>query len=889
MNFKTFVAMSCATGAIAGFAAPAYAQDEGGIQEIIVTAEKREASVQDTPVSVTAVTAQQRDVVGITTIQDLANFTPGMTRTGADRISPRGAGRFTFFLGSDPGVATYADGFYSQNFTLEAYKSPLFIQRTEILRGPQGTLYGRNSMGGSLNVVSARPTDEFQADLRGAVGNYDARKLEGAVSGPITDTLRYRLVAQVDQQTEGFMENYGSSGNEAQWDRTYQEGQLDWDATPWLHFWLRATTSAWDDTMGVEDRLVSYLSPFEAHQFSAPASIVLSPQYNYCNTPGVAAPNPFLGQQLGADECAINGGGGEAPNRAITQNNPYLFEADTRDLSFVHDNAAYVLHTDVDLGNGVNLKYITGFGQYEFGTGGDTDRTGRTDSYLATNAGLPCVTPGLGVFCGNGLLGTTEVFPQSRTDFRQSAKYFSNEINLTNGATNDFQWILGLYQYHEKFVQTISQVLQNQPELHAANLAFYGEDRGGQYARADGSGWTNSYAAFAQGDWAATDTLTATLGLRYTYDEKRGLDVRDLILWNPITFAPGAMTVDLTGVGGPNVVGGAILLQELALDYEDNWDAVTGTAGLQWQPDNETLAYARYSRGYKAGGFSLGTTSSDPFYEPEHVNSYEVGLKRDFGRTVRTNLALFFNDYGGFQFNLGSVNPNTGIAESRAINVDAEAYGAELEVVWEPVDNLVLTAAYGYIHDEITGPGCSVISPGVFSAGCFFDTADTAAVATGAQPIAGATIVSPGFGLWPDVVNQLQSLVGNGLPQTPDNKIAVNANYTFHFDVGSVTVSASGFYTDEISYGVFENPQYTVDSYSTADFRALFNSEDGHFTAIAYVKNAFEEEAFTSNGPLNPGQTYVPGTGIANDPTDAATERGLIYPRTFGVELQFHY
>jgi outer membrane receptor protein involved in Fe transport len=581
---------------------------------------------------VTAVTAQQRDVVGITTIQDLSNFTPGMTRTGADRISLRGTGRFTFFLGSDPGVATYSDGFYSQNFTLEAYKSPLFIQRTEILRGPQGTLYGRNSMGGSLNVVSARPTDEFQAELRGVVGNYDSRKIEGSVSGPITDTLRYRLVGQVDQQSEGFLENYGPSGNEAQWDRTYQEAQLDWDATPWLHFWLRATTSTWDDTMGVEDRLVSYLSPFETNQFNAPAAIILSPQYNYCNTPGVAAPNPFLGQTPGTDECNINGGGGAAPNRSLTLNDPYLFEADTRDVSF------------------------------------------------------------------------------------------------------------------------------------------------------DG----------------------------------------------------------------------------------------------------------RYSRGYKAGGFSLGTASSDPFYDPEEVNSYEIGAKRDFGRTLRTNLALFFNDYKGFQFNLGGINPDTGFGESLAINVDAETYGAELEVIWEPVENLMFSAAYGYLHDEITGPGCSVISPGVFSSGCFFDTADVAAVAPGAQPVAGAMVVSPGA-LFPSVTNQSQSLVGNGLPQTPEHKLAVNANYTFHTDLGSVTLSASGFYTDEVSYGVFENPQYKVDSYSTADFRALFNDDDGRFTVITYVKNAFEEEAFTSNGPLNPGQRYIAGSGVPTAPSAASTERGLIYPRTYGVELQFHF
>jgi iron complex outermembrane receptor protein len=114
----------------------------------------------------------------------------------------RGIGRFTNNLASDPGVAVYSDGFYTAS-TVEAGKTPIFVERTEVLRGPQGTLYGRNSIGGAINVVSKRPTDKFGAEFRTSFGSYDRQAFEYLLSGPITDNARYLLGGNMVQQEKG--------------------------------------------------------------------------------------------------------------------------------------------------------------------------------------------------------------------------------------------------------------------------------------------------------------------------------------------------------------------------------------------------------------------------------------------------------------------------------------------------------------------------------------------------------------------------------------------------------------------------------------------------------------------------------------------------------------
>ncbi|HEY0801422.1 MAG TPA: TonB-dependent receptor plug domain-containing protein, partial [Steroidobacteraceae bacterium] len=189
---------------IAAFAEPAPApapagaaakspSEDNSIAEIVVTAEKRAQSLETVPVAISAYTSKTRDLIGINTIQDMTNFTPGLAySTSLDRAFIRGVGRETNNLSTQPGVATYADGAYNSS-VVAASGDALFEDRIEVLRGPSGTLYGRNAIAGTINSISKRPTLEWTAEVRAKVGNYGLHDIEGVVSGPINDTMRVKF------------------------------------------------------------------------------------------------------------------------------------------------------------------------------------------------------------------------------------------------------------------------------------------------------------------------------------------------------------------------------------------------------------------------------------------------------------------------------------------------------------------------------------------------------------------------------------------------------------------------------------------------------------------------------------------------------------------------
>src|SRR5947209_19891930 len=191
MKFKHHLMVSSAL-LVSALGTHAQAQSRSGttaattntIEELVVTAEKREQNLQDVPIAISAFTDKQRDIVGIQSIQDMTNFTPGLQySTSTDRVSLRGLGRLTNVLSADASVANYADGVY-ETFAVRAGASTLFTDRVEVLRGPQGTLYGRNSIAGALNIISKRPTDDWYAEARVGYANYEHSGLELAGSGP---------------------------------------------------------------------------------------------------------------------------------------------------------------------------------------------------------------------------------------------------------------------------------------------------------------------------------------------------------------------------------------------------------------------------------------------------------------------------------------------------------------------------------------------------------------------------------------------------------------------------------------------------------------------------------------------------------------------------------
>src|SRR3984957_8768214 len=216
--FKRALLLSCASGAAcvwAGVAQAATATAEASatpsgatsVTEIVVTAEKREQNLQTVPIAITAFTGAKRDAVGINSIQDMTNFTPGLTySTSTDRITLRGVGRTTNVLSADAPVANYDDGLY-ETFAVAAGRSSLELAQVVVQRGPQGTLGGRNALAGSLDEVTQHPTDTPFAEARLTIGNYGHYTAEADVSGPINDIWKFRLYANWEYQGQGWINN----------------------------------------------------------------------------------------------------------------------------------------------------------------------------------------------------------------------------------------------------------------------------------------------------------------------------------------------------------------------------------------------------------------------------------------------------------------------------------------------------------------------------------------------------------------------------------------------------------------------------------------------------------------------------------------------------------
>src|SRR5262245_39962817 len=228
------------------------------LEEIIVSAQKRNENLQDVPVAVSAFTDQTRDLVGIQTIQDFTNFTPGVTySTSLDRMNIRGVGRYTNNLSTSPGVATYGDGFYNSS-NHQADTTPLFTERVEILRGPQGTLYGRNSIGGAVNVLLKRPSDNFEGEVRATAGNFGQHRAEGLFRGPITDSLAFVIGGGLYRQEEGFLQNIKGLDEEGQQDEQFATAQLSFKFGDVADIWVKYAYANWDNGWGNSVTITPY-------------------------------------------------------------------------------------------------------------------------------------------------------------------------------------------------------------------------------------------------------------------------------------------------------------------------------------------------------------------------------------------------------------------------------------------------------------------------------------------------------------------------------------------------------------------------------------------------------------------------------------------------------
>ncbi|HEY3947521.1 TonB-dependent receptor [Phenylobacterium sp.] len=925
-------------------AAAAAAGAGNTIEELVVTAEKRSQSLQDVPVAITAFSSQTRDLVGINSIQDLTNFTPGLNySSGNDRNSIRGVGRLTNSHPIANAVALYDDGVFSSS-TVPAGKTPIYTDRVEVLRGPQGTLYGRNSIGGAINVISKRPTEDPYAEIRGVIGNYGYNRLEAAVSGPLAPDLQFRLVGSWEKQRDGYFTNIvpgmPSEGNVIdQWEL---EGQLQGKVSDKFDFWGKAELIGWNNGGGGPGARNGYsTAPFNFGEFAA-----LSPSAGFACAPGGVVSNVVNTSPLGCVNPASRNPRDFASN--------YAQSVSLDDTYVITFQGTY--HMD-----GADLKYIGGGSKYHYtlqtdNGGGSissfTINPGAVDPLLALNTSTqPC--PLSNAFVAPGSCAGLTVFPENIQTYQEDFLNYSHEFNLTSTGNGPFQWLAGLYYYREHIIQPVFQTEPQQPQLNPGSAVQIGAAQDFMNRTFDDRPdmQDESYAVFGQIDWKFTDTLKTTLGIRWSHDHEFGSESgRDVCFATvlcgstPQLFGQFSFPLDLTPLGvffsgglpsgvvktpGSNAGGVTFTPDGFGhRSYDGSWSATTGTAGLQWDPEPGTMMYARYNRGYKQGGFQVGAVAFGgqfPETNPEHMNDYEVGIKKDlFNRTLQIDLALFYYDYLGLQAPLTVINNTGAIAASQSIFLNVpKSYseGAELEATWAPIDKLRILFDYSF-----NPTGIKTLSG-------IIDPADPLAVQPGAKPLVGGALVPctssnaavPGGNVLCDTntgfVERPQNMKGNVLPNATRNKVAINILYTFDTEIGSIIPSVDYLWRDKQYSGIFKRDYYASPSWDQVDARITWKSKNDKFTAIAYIKNAFNRLGYDSgagasrqsglfplatiaaaNGAITPGATSTPASTNGGVPgliqSGVLTGFGpggitqsfpLTPPRTFGIELQYKF
>lgn len=864
------LAQAAAAAAPAPAGAPAAAATVG---EVVVTAEKREQNIETVPVAVTAFTAKQRDLVGIESLQDLSDYTPGLQfNTLTNRPYIRGIGRDTDNLATESGVAIYHDGVYfGANASTLLQLDSLFFPQIEVLRGPQSTLYGRNADGGAINFEGRKPTDSYYAEMRAGYDNYDKKWIEGIISGPIAHGLDFLIGANYTDQRGGYYRNLdgpteggsvvqGGNGNSF-----HVEAQLKATFSDKLDGWVKFAQNGFDSSF----HTTAEQGPLAQQEFQTTS---LSPNafFGLCGLPGGAG---GLGCAFSPDTI-VPGSVVTLPNTPTTNpanNDIRTFDADFLSHSRLTENYAFAGNLTYHFDK-MDLKWTGGWQTFNYYLNYPYSTTGTSLGVESFQVAGP---PGL---------GNLTIDPaQTQISFIEKETFFSNEFDLSSTTKGPVQWIAGLYWYHEIYSQPVNVLEPNQPQIFApangpANPVgcIYCE-----YTHLD----EDSYAGFAQVDWKITPTVKLTGGLRYTADHKYGFqgfraEAFDLV--PPFTAANlGAFTpaLDITSSLAPVGVqypGTGVSFIDPTTGQELQtldawWRAVTGTGGVEWTPDDVTLVYAKYSRGYKTGGFNSGIGAPDPETQPEFVNAYEIGLKRDWlDHTLQTNLSAFYYVYQDDQVPL-SVEPAAGGPLTTLVfNIPSvHTKGVELETVWRPVRPLTISFNYSYLDARIAGTGGN----------CFEDVADPLAQAPGAnttgctQPTGTAT---------PTVV---QNTTGERLPQSAPNRISLNALYNFTFDPGVLTLSASYIWRSSDYFSIFNRWYNEAPAYSLVNLRASFTDKDNRYTLIAFVDNVANSLGYDGAtgylvSPLGGGYT---GPEIQN------RQIYLTAPRTFGVEVQYRF
>lgn len=619
--------------------------EELALEEIIVTARKRVESLQETPVAVTALGSEALREAGVRNLSDLNQLVPnievasGNGNAGIANIYIRGVGQRNSGANIDSGVGLYIDGVYvgrPDGALLDLND----IQSVQVLRGPQGTLFGKNTTGGALVFTTNKPTDEFEGMAGIRVGNYDRLDGDLVLNVPITDTLFTRF-SGTHRSRDGYLDNLYDGKEYNDEDRQSLIWQTRWLATDDLALDLNLN---WAQT----------------NQTARPQKCVLVEGYDGWQAElfNILAITPSTGRTLD-DFCndAAQAGGGD-PTKIIS------------DLGSVYEveNQGASLTADWSINDDLSLKSITAWRYTEAEQNDDLDSTG-TPFLHRTNSIHNFSTPA-------------------------ESDQYSQEFQLTGSGFDDrMQYVVGAYWFKEESDNRRTVNLLGPYDPAISGLFFLNTTGNLKIAE------NEAVALFSQVEWEFNDHWRTTLGLRYT-DEEREF-TRELYLPDPPTLdANGGPVVDIGGglyaVSRPNFVYNPDFgfLPADAPDGKVSNDDFTPMASVQYLLDEGDVIdtgslYLTYSEGFLSGGLSEAPAGDLEEFEPEEVKNLEFGFKLDMlDRRLRVNGALFYTDYTNRQLTTLVINQNTGSPAPATINAaESTIKGIELETTWLASEN----------------------------------------------------------------------------------------------------------------------------------------------------------------------------------------------------------
>ena len=859
--------------------------DSGTVSEIVVTAEKREQSLQQVPVAVTAFTTERRDLIGIQSIVDQTNFTPGLTyQPNLDRVSIRGIGRLTNVHTADSGTALYTDGVFTTS-TTDAGRDPIFIDRTEILRGPQGTLYGRNAIAGAFNTITKRPTSELSGEARVTVGNYDLQRYAATLAGPITDWLRFRVGYEKIYQGDGYDRNLtGLKSETGARDRDYYQVQFDGTVGK-VDFWVYYDQQHWNDrsTPGLTTN----------------GGTLAPPEINYFGNGGGLVPNASYGF----------GGGLNTVFQGPVAGNPVLqgyslrdFEHDTEYRDKLSHNDVFRTHLTYHAPD-FDIKYVGGYLRYNYHYDTyDADGTSVQSYQVPLNptaapiANVPALGGGVNCFtlAKFGACSPATVNPGQIYSYTEQEEFYSHEVTIASTWDSPLQYIAGLYYYHENSENPSDVYDPGQLQIRTPSgpgaLGIAGlpttalASPQGDYLHNNYFFNIDSRAVYAQVDYKVIPTVKLTGGIRYTQDKKNGVEEERVIEYGlpSITdltrFGSTAPAFDITQLSSGVPANGAPQQGVIRTyfnpvngyevqDLKDGWNDVTGTAGVEWTPDRRTLAYAKYSRGYKAGGFATIqalTFASQPYSLPEQINNFEAGFKKDWTRHLQTNVTGFYDVYYDAQVPLAI--PTQGASSQIFYNIPKSiVQGVELETIYSPIDKLNILFNYGYLDSHITRSNGAA------------DPNDPTATQPGATPSGGASSTG---GLDPitGLPTRGQNLRGQNLPLSPHHKLSLNLNYDYEIGkYGDLIPSFSYLYRSGQYSSIFNRSYNYAPGRDQIDVRVTYKPPNSKFEIIGYVQNLTNNTSFETKS----GVRYSTGAVYST--------YTLLDPRTYGLQVQARF